>query len=125
MKLYRYSSVDKDEGFIQIAYNYDDSDDPITDKLSDEIFNLTWIFEVELNAPDVRIPEGTKFYFTEKGNRKFNEAIKKLNKFLSENNIATIDCKTIELESSENIIYQDTYQVAIYDRRFNDYPKKE
>lgn len=125
MKLYRYSSVDKDEGFIQTAYNYDDSEDPITDKLSDEIFDLTWIFEQELKAPDVRIPEGTRFYFTEMGNRHFNKAIKKLCNFLSENNIATMECKTIEIDDVSNIIYQDTYQVAIYDKKVQRLFRKE
>ena len=115
MKLYRYSTVDDDIGFLQEAYNYDDENDCISDKLSDDIWKLTAIFEDQLQAPDVRIPEGTKFYFTEKGNRKFHKAIKALCDFLSENEIADLDCKVIDMPD-EGVIYQDTYQVAIYDK---------
>lgn len=115
MKLYRFSDIDSDEGFIQAAYNYDDSEDYVFDKLTDDIFNLTAIFEDELPAPNVRIPDGSKFYFTEKGNRKFHKAIMKLNKFLNEHDIATIHTTIIEYDDvKDQIVYEDTYQVAIH-----------
>lgn len=115
MKLYRYSTIDDDIGFIQEAYNYNGENDYVFDNKADDIWKLTAIFEDKLQAPNVRIPEGTKFYFTEKGNRKFHKAIKKLCSFLEENEISELHCIIID-EPNTGIIYRDTYQVAIYDK---------
>ena len=115
MKLYRYSTIDDDIGFLQEAYNYNGENDYVFDNKKDDIWKLTDIFEVELKAPDIRIPEGTKFYFTETGNRKFYEAIRELCDYLEVNEISEIFCTVID-EPNSGIIYRDTYQVAIYDK---------
>jgi len=115
--LYRYSTKDTDIGIITTAYEYDFNDHPKPNSCENEIFRLTAIFEYKLKAPDIRVPEGTKFFFTSKGNRKFHKAIKKLSEFLKENNIAEISCTKIDEKKikSSNIIYSDDDQIAVFD----------
>lgn len=81
---------------------------------ADCILRYMAIFYQELPDVDFRLERETKSYFTDKGNRHFNKAIKALKKYLEDLNIG-IEIKTEiftddEIDSKE-IIYRDKYQV--------------
>ena len=104
MKLYRYE-FQKDNKKIGILTGLDDY---FTD---DEIFSVCGIFEMRLDEPSISMQD-TKSYFTEKGNRKFRKAIRKIQKIAESKNIEVI-CEQIDKENLEDILYEDIYQVII------------
>ena len=103
LKVYRYEVIDNGvhKGFLTAFDDYFDDD---------TIFELCWFFEHKLPDPDINM-KNTTSYFTEKGNRTFNKAIKAAKKeFISRG----LDFICIVKEIDENlIIYKDKYQVII------------
>lgn len=78
----------------------------------DEIWTLGAIFEEKLDLPQIPM-NNTRSYFTEKGNRTFRKAIRKIKKAALEKNINVI----CEIKSSlENILWEDEKQVIIMAR---------
>ena len=74
-----------------------------------EALNLSWYFDIHLERP-FDILSGTVSYFTEKGNRKFNKAIRKIKKAALEKGI-----NVVRLESDGSnleILYKDEYQIV-------------
>lgn len=104
MKLYRYT-FKKDDYSIGILTGLDDFFN------IDEICECCWFFEEKLKGPDCDL-ENTKSYFTEKGNRKFNKAIKKIKKLAESKNIEFI-CEILENFDINNVVYQDENQVIL------------
>lgn len=113
MFYYRYQDKTSKEGIIQIAYG---SKSP-KPEYEDLIFNTTWIFEDRLPAPNVRIPDGSRFWFTEAGLRAFRKSLKKLVEILKDYEIADIEVIRVEGLDPSTIIYKDTYQVCTYERK--------
>ena len=75
----------------------------------DEAFRLSWYFDRYLERP-FDILHGTISYFTEKGNRKFNKAIREIKKAALNKSI-----NVIRLESDGSnleIVYRDEYQIV-------------
>ena len=103
MKVFRYEVIDKDkrQGFLTALDDYFDTDD---------ILRLCWFFEDKLPSPDVNM-KNTVSYFTEKGNRTFNKAIKQAKKAFIDKGLEFI-CLIDDI-SSDKVIYQDKYQVII------------
>ena len=103
MKVFRYEVIDKDkrQGFLTALDDYFDTDD---------ILKLCWFFEDKLPAPDVNM-KNTISYFTEKGNRTFNKAIKQAKKAFIDKGLEFV-CMIDDI-SSDKVIYQDKYQVII------------
>ena len=103
MKVYRYEVVDNDirQGFLTAFDDYFDDD---------TIFELCWFFEHKLPDPDINM-QNTISYFTEKGNRTFNKAIKAAKKEFIKRGLEFI-C-IIDDINPDDIIYQDKYQVII------------
>lgn len=74
-----------------------------------EALNLSWYFDMYLERP-FDVLNGTVSYFTEKGNRKFNKAIRKIKKAALEKgiNIVRLESDGSDLE----IFYKDEYQIV-------------
>ena len=103
MKVFRYEVIDNGvhKGFLTAFDDYFDDD---------TIFELCWFFEHKLPDPDINM-KNTTSYFTEKGNRTFNKAIKAAKKEFIKRGL---DFICIVKEIDENlIIYKDKYQVII------------
>ena len=103
MKVFRYEVIDNGvhKGFLTALDDYFDTDD---------ILKLCWFFEDKLPAPDVNM-KNTISYFTEKGNRTFNKAIKQAKKaFIDKGLEFTCEVKEVDIN---NVIYHDKYQVII------------
>ena len=75
---------------------------------TDQILKLCAIFEDELPAP-VIWDRNTLSFFTEKGNRKFNKAIRKIKEAAKEIGVG-VNCIKINYTDA-SIIYEDKYQV--------------
>lgn len=108
MELYRYVILsDKKEHAHFSGYGILTSLDYIFDE--DTIIDLTHVFLDELPDPDCNMKD-TISYFTKKGNRKFNKAIRSLKKALQNEgfNVVTV------YEDYENldVLYEDKYQVV-------------
>ena len=74
----------------------------------DKALELSLYFDLNLSRPTESL-EGTISYFTEKGNRKFNKAIKRIKKAALEKNVNVI---RIESDGSNlDILYEDEYQI--------------
>lgn len=103
MKVYRYEVVDNGmhQGFLTAFDDYFDED---------TIFELCGFFELKLPDPDINM-KNTTSYFTEKGNRTFNKAIKAAKKKFLEKGLDFI-CIVKELDESL-IIYKDKYQAIV------------
>ena len=87
--------------------------DPDTEDGLDMIFKLCWPFDEYLKKPNIDGYPCSRFWFTEKGNRKFNKAIRKIKKEYSSRGI---EVEKIEMDiddANEDIAYKDEYQVAI------------
>lgn len=108
MELYRYVVYsDKKEHESFSGYGILTSLDYIFD--DDTIIDLTHIFLDELPDPDCDMRD-TVSYFTKKGNRKFNKAIRNLKKALQEKGFKIIT--VYENYENLNVIYEDVYQVV-------------
>lgn len=108
MELYRYVVIsDKKEHEHFSGYGILTSLDYIFDE--DTIIDLTHIFLDELPDPDCNMND-TCSYFTKKGNRKFNKAIRNLRKALQDKGFHVI--VVYEDYENLNIIYEDRYQVV-------------
>ena len=110
MKLYRYIVKDTNVGilvYLDTAFNSD------TDDGLDMIYQLCWPFEEYLKKPNIDGYPCSKFWFTEKGNRKFNKAIRKIRKEYSSRGIEVERLEMDIDDNSDDIIYRDEYQVAI------------
>lgn len=97
--LYRYEFKHNQVG---IFIGMDDIFDPET------AFGLSAFFDDELKRPCENL-ENTISYFTEKGNRKFSKALRKIKKASVEKGY-----EVIKVEKEENeleILYKDKYQV--------------
>ena len=103
MKVYRYEVVDNGnhQGFLTAFDDYFDDD---------TIFELCGFFELKLPDPDIDM-KNTTSYFTEKGNRTFNKAIKAAKKKFIEKCLDFI-CITKDLDESL-IVYKDKYQAIV------------
>lgn len=77
----------------------------------EEICELCWIFERDLKCPSVDM-ENTISFFTEKGNRKFRKAIRKI-KSIADNKNLEFCCIVKPVNSLLNIVYQDNYQIIV------------
>lgn len=78
----------------------------------DEILSLGAVFEEKLALPEISM-ENTRSYFTEKGNRTFRKAIRKIKKSAFERGINV----TCEIKSSlEDILWEDEKQVIVMAR---------
>ena len=75
----------------------------------DTIIDLTWCFLDDLPDPNCNMKD-TCSYFTKKGNRKFNKAIRKLKKALQEKGFEVIT--VYEDYENLNAVYEDVYQVV-------------
>ena len=110
MDLYRYEvKSDKKECSHISGLGILTSLDYIFDNDDYKIIDLTYYFLDKLPDPLCNM-NNTRSYFTQKGNRKFNKAIKNLKKAIEKEGFKVI---TIH-EKSENlhIIYKDAYQVV-------------
>lgn len=75
----------------------------------DEAFRLSFYFDMHLERP-FDILHNTVSYFTEKGNRKFNKAIREIKKAALGKGINII---RLESDGSDlDIIYRDEYQIV-------------
>lgn len=110
MDLYRYVVLsDKEEHnhisglgiltALDYIFNFDD----------DTIIDLTWCFQDDLPDPTCDM-KNTCSYFTRKGNRKFNKAIRKLKKAIEEKGFKVVTI--YEDYENLNVIYEDVYQVV-------------
>ena len=101
MKVYRYEVVNNSvhQGFLTAFDDYFDDN---------TIFELCGFFELKLPDPDIDM-KNTTSYFTEKGNRTFNKAIKAAKKKFLEKGLEFI-CIVKELDENL-IVYRDKYQV--------------
>ena len=75
----------------------------------DEILALGWVFEKYLDLPDINM-EKTKSYFTEKGNRKFGKAIRRIKQAAKKHGLNVV-CEKLNL--IDTILYADAYQVVV------------
>ena len=118
MKLYRY--IISDGRNIGILVYLDQVFDPNTDDGLDMIWKLCHPFEDFLKKPNIDGWPCSRFWFTEKGNRKFNKAIRKIRKEYSSMGIETQRLEMDIDSDSEEIVYRDEYQVAIrrYKRQY-------
>ena len=74
----------------------------------DKAWELSFYFDIHLERPVADLKETISF-FTEKGNRKFSKAIRKIKNYASEKGYEVI---RIEKEEKElDILYKDEYQV--------------
>lgn len=74
-----------------------------------EALNLSWYFDLHLKRP-FDILNGTVSYFTERGNRKFNKAIREIKKAALEKGINVV---RLESDGSDlEIYYKDEYQIV-------------
>lgn len=97
--LYRYEFKHNNVG---IFVGMDDIFDP------DTAFELSAFFDDNLKRPRDNI-ENTISYFTDKGNRKFSKAIKKIKRASLKKGFEVV---RIEKEENElEILYKDKYQV--------------
>ena len=108
MKLYRYVVLsDKEEHQSFSGYGILTALDYIFDE--DTIINLTAIFQDKLPDPDC-IMNNTCSYFTKRGNRKFNKAIRNIKKILIDKGFRVIT--VYEDYENLNVVYKDLYQVV-------------
>ena len=77
----------------------------------DEICELCWIFERDLKCPNVDM-ENTISFFTERGNRKFRKAIRKIKNIADAKNL-DFSCIIKPFDKLKNVVYQDNYQVIL------------
>ena len=108
MELYRYVVYsDKEEHQHFSGYGILTSLDYIFDE--DTIIYLTAVLLDDLPDPDVNM-DNTVSYFTKKGNRKFNKAIRKIKKALIDKGFQVLT--VYEDYENLNVIYEDKYQVV-------------
>lgn len=75
----------------------------------DEAMELGWIFEEKLALPPISM-SNTRSYFTEKGNRSFRKAIRKIQEAAEQKGVRTI-CE-IQKDLSD-ILWKDEKQVVV------------
>ena len=75
----------------------------------DEAMELGWIFEEKLALPPISMSD-TKSYFTEKGNRCFRKAIRKIQEAAEKKGVQTI-CET--QKDLSDILWKDEKQVIV------------
>lgn len=102
--LYRYEFL-KDNKRFGILTGLDDC------FTLDEVFSVCGIFEVCLDCPSISMLN-TKSYFTDKGNKKFRKAIRRIKKLADEKGISVF-CEKVEKENISDILYEDKYQIII------------
>lgn len=108
MELYRYVVLsDKEEHQSFSGYGIMTALDYIFDE--DTIIDLTAILLDRLPDPDCNM-DNTCSYFTKKGNRKFNKAIRSIKKALVDKGFKVIT--VYEDYENLNVIYEDQYQVV-------------
>ena len=108
MELYRYIVMsDKEEHQSFSGYGILTSLDYIFDE--DTIIDLVAIFEDDLLDPNCDMHD-TVSYFTKKGNRHFNKAIRQIKKALKSKGFDVIT--VYEDYDDLNIVYEDKYQVV-------------
>lgn len=108
MELYRYVVLsDKEEHQSFSGYGIMTALDYIFDE--DTIIYLTAIFQDRLPDPDCNMND-TCSYFTKKGNRKFNKAIRNIKKALIDKGFRVIT--VYEDYENLNVVYEDQYQVV-------------
>lgn len=108
MELYRYIVVsDKEEYQFFYGSGILTSLDYIFDE--DTIIDLVAIFEDELPDPNCDM-HNTASYFTKKGNRHFNKAIRQIKKALHGKGFEVVTI--YEDYENLNVIYEDLYQVV-------------
>ena len=110
MKLYRYIVKGTETGILVYL---DKVFNPNTDDGLDMIYRLCWPFEDFLKKPNIDGYPYSRFWFTEKGNRKFNKAIRKIRKEYLSRGIETERLEMDIDDDNPDIIYEDEYQVAI------------
>jgi len=94
--------------------------DDIFDKFNNNLLNTIVFFENNLKAPIIYtdINERVTFYFTEKGNEKFNNCIKTIKE-----EALKLGINIIRLELDKDIVnkiyYEDEYQVVVNDKYIN------
>lgn len=113
MKLYRYVVLTDNENYQHISgLGILTALDYIFDFDDDLIISLTSCFQDELPDPDCNM-QNTCSYFTKKGNRKFNKAIRKLKKAIESVEEKELRVVTV-YEDYENldVLYEDKYQVV-------------
>ena len=119
MKLYRYivKGIATDVGILIYLEEIFDRNN---DKELDEMFDLIWPFEDQLKNPNILGWPGSRFWFTEKGNRHFNKAIRKIKKAYQSRNYEVERLEMDIEDDSPEIVYRDEYQVAIrrYKRKY-------
>ena len=110
MELYRYVVLSDKEEYAHVSglgiltaldyvFNFDD----------DMIIYLSSCFLDDLPEPDCNM-KNTCSYFTKKGNRKFNKAIRKLKKAIEEKGFKVVT--VYEDYENLNVLYEDRYQVV-------------
>ena len=117
MKLYRYElksnndeiKLDKHTGILTALEQIFEKD---FEKDMDKLCNLFWFFEEYLECPNIPLSNTTSF-FTEKGNRKFNKAIKNLKKAYAEKGIDVVLINEYRDNIKSIIVYEDENQVII------------
>jgi len=81
------------------------------DEATTKIFLYGWPFEKYLEAPTCTMSD-TISYFTEKGNRKLNKAIRNLRNAIESEGFATYRI-TLPSIDEDMILYQDEYQIVL------------
>lgn len=84
-------------------------DEIFTDR---QIWQYAMPFEIWLDGPTCTM-SNTISYFTEKGNRKMNKAIRALCRAIDATGKAKTQCVTVKELDVDNILYQDKYQVIL------------
>ena len=99
MRVYRYTVEGK--GFLTALDDY---------FKVEELLPICWVFELKLPRPAINMSD-TCSYFTERGNKTFHKAIKKVREAYAQKGIK-LECIMADIDG-EDILYRDKYQVIM------------